>query len=64
VLRAKERAPTPYPSNVFTFGLVVESIHEFGGASMPTWKHCWLLFWNEKRLRKLGETPFDLLMEE
>jgi hypothetical protein len=26
-------APTPSPSNVFTFGLVVESIKEFGGVS-------------------------------
>jgi hypothetical protein len=33
VLRAKERASTFSPSNVFTFGLVVESIKEFEGAS-------------------------------
>jgi hypothetical protein len=33
VLQAKERAPTLYPSDVFTFGLIVESIKEFGGAS-------------------------------
>jgi hypothetical protein len=33
VLRVRERAPTLFPSNVFTFGLVVESIQEFGGAS-------------------------------
>jgi hypothetical protein len=33
VLRIRERAPTPYPFNVFTFRLVVESTKEFGGAS-------------------------------
>jgi hypothetical protein len=33
VLRVKELAPTPSPSVVFTFGLVVESIKELGGAS-------------------------------
>jgi hypothetical protein len=33
VLRAKERAPTPSPSIVFTFGLAVKSIKELGGAS-------------------------------
>ncbi len=33
MLRARERTPTPYPSIVFTFGLVVESIKEFGGVS-------------------------------
>jgi hypothetical protein len=33
MLRAKERAPILSPSIVFTFGLVVESIQEFQGAS-------------------------------
>jgi hypothetical protein len=33
MLRARERTRTPYPSIVFTFGLVVESIKKFGGAS-------------------------------
>jgi hypothetical protein len=33
VLRTRERAPTPFPSVVFTFGFVVESIKEFEGAS-------------------------------
>jgi len=33
ILRAKERAPTPYPLVVFTFGLVIESIKKFKGAS-------------------------------
>jgi hypothetical protein len=28
-----EHTPTPSPSVVFTFGLTVESINEFGGAS-------------------------------
>jgi hypothetical protein len=32
VLRAKERAQTPSPFVVFTFGLIVESIKELGGA--------------------------------
>jgi hypothetical protein len=31
MLQAKERAPTPYPSIVFTFRLVVESTKEFWG---------------------------------
>jgi len=34
VLRAKECTPTPSPSNVFTFGFIVESIKELGGASL------------------------------
>jgi hypothetical protein len=33
MLRIKERAPTPSPSVVFTFGLTVESIEELGGVS-------------------------------
>jgi hypothetical protein len=33
MLRTKERTPTPFPFVVFTFGLIVESIKEFGGAS-------------------------------
>jgi hypothetical protein len=33
VLWARKRAPTPCPSIVFTFGLVIESIQEFGGVS-------------------------------
>jgi hypothetical protein len=32
VLQAKERTPTP-SSDVFTFGLIVESIKELGSAS-------------------------------
>jgi hypothetical protein len=34
VLRAKEHAPTPSSSVVFTFGLPIESIKELGGASL------------------------------
>jgi len=30
MLQTKERTSTPYPSFVFTFGFVVESIKEFG----------------------------------
>jgi hypothetical protein len=36
VLRAKERTRTHYLFVVFTFELVVESIQEFGGASINT----------------------------
>jgi hypothetical protein len=36
MLRTKERAPTPSPFVVFTFGLVIEFIKELGGASL--WK--------------------------
>jgi hypothetical protein len=34
VLRTKECTPTHFPSVVFTFGLAVESIKEFRGASL------------------------------
>jgi len=34
MLRARKRTSTPYPSIVFTLGFVVESIKEFGGASI------------------------------
>jgi hypothetical protein len=34
MLQAKECAPIPSPFVVFTFGLIVESIKELGGASM------------------------------
>jgi hypothetical protein len=34
MLRAKEHTSTPFPSIVFTFGLVVESIKELRGASI------------------------------
>jgi hypothetical protein len=33
MLGARERAPTPSPSVVVTFGLAIESIKEVGGAS-------------------------------
>jgi hypothetical protein len=33
MLQAKEHTPTPSPSVVFTFGIIVESIKELGGAS-------------------------------
>jgi len=40
VLRAKKRAPTPSPFVVFTFGLIIESIKELGGAlGMDMGKH-------------------------
>jgi hypothetical protein len=34
VLQAKKLTPIPYPTAVLTFGLVVEAIKEFGGASI------------------------------
>jgi hypothetical protein len=34
VLRTKECTPTFYPSTIFTFGLTIESIKEFEGASI------------------------------
>jgi hypothetical protein len=40
MLQAKERAPTPCPFAVFTFGLAVESIKEFGGASSKIPEAC------------------------
>jgi hypothetical protein len=39
VLQAKEHAPTPSPSVVFTFGLGVESIKELGGASISVYQY-------------------------
>jgi len=43
MLQARERAPTPFPSIVFIFGLVVESIKELAGVSkmvyQTKWKH-------------------------
>jgi hypothetical protein len=38
-MRAKERAPTPSASVVFTLKLAVESIKELGGASKVMVKH-------------------------
>jgi hypothetical protein len=34
VLQTKEPTPTPYPFVIFTFGFTIESIKEFGGASI------------------------------
>jgi hypothetical protein len=34
MLRARERTPTPFPSTIFIFGLIVESIKELEGASI------------------------------
>jgi len=39
MLRAKERTPAPYPFVAFTFGLAVEFIKKFGGASMVEQRH-------------------------
>jgi len=43
MLRAKKCTPTPYPSIVFIFGLVVESIKKFGGVSLHHFYN-WILF--------------------
>jgi len=37
MLQAKEHAPTPSPSIIFTFGFTVESIKELGGVSIIGW---------------------------
>ncbi len=47
MLQARERNPTPSPSTIFTFGLTVESIKEFGGAS-PS--------------KKWGENIFNIML--
>jgi hypothetical protein len=39
VLRAREHALIPSPFVVFTFGLIVESIKELGGASQINFEH-------------------------
>ncbi len=52
VLRAKERTPTP-PSIIFTLGLIVESIKEFGGASHR-------LFLDRRMLKGLGIDQIEI----
>jgi hypothetical protein len=47
VLQARECTPTLFTSNVFTFGLVVESMKELGGVS---WQM--LEDWSSKYWRK------------
>jgi hypothetical protein len=37
MLQAREHAPTLCPSAIFTFGLALESIKEFGGVSKMMW---------------------------
>jgi hypothetical protein len=50
VLRTKERAPTPLPSVEVTFGFVVESIKELGGASkLNKYKDVCIFFATKKR---------------
>jgi hypothetical protein len=46
VLRARERTPTPFPFVVFTFGLIIESIKELGGASYDIWGYGGMLMKN------------------
>jgi hypothetical protein len=38
MLQVRGCAPTPSPSNVFTFGLTIDSIKELGGASIGVFK--------------------------
>jgi hypothetical protein len=44
VLQAREHAPTPSPYVVFTFGLEVQSLKVFGGASFISYKYTNLWF--------------------
>jgi len=46
MLRAREHTLIPYPSIVFTFGLVVEFIKEFGGASLNAYIIFEILIYN------------------
>jgi hypothetical protein len=39
MLQAKEHAPPPSPFTIFTFGLAIESMKEFGGPSLWTCFH-------------------------
>jgi hypothetical protein len=45
MLQARERTPTPFSSNVFTFELIVESFKEFGGASFGIKLHNNQSYW-------------------
>jgi len=55
VLRAKERAPTPYPSTIFTFRLAIETTKKFGGASIID-NHVLLVQKNLCILKAIGKT--------
>jgi len=44
VLQARECTPTPSPSIVFTFGLVVESIKEFENVSIVALQCAYAIF--------------------
>ncbi len=48
VLRTRERAPTPFPFVVFTFGLTIESIKESRGASQPKYLSIVTFTWDNK----------------
>jgi hypothetical protein len=48
MLQARERAPILSPSVVFTFGLIVDSIKELGGASMESF----LMIKSNERMKK------------
>jgi hypothetical protein len=68
VLWIKERTPTPFPSDVFTFGLTVESIKELGGVSDPVirkssywWEPIWEFEWNLSQTNGKIENNLSLL---
>jgi hypothetical protein len=55
IVRAKERAPTPYPSTIFTFRLAIETTKKFGGASIID-NHVLLVQKNLCILKAIGKT--------
>jgi hypothetical protein len=52
VLQTRERVPTLYPFNVFTFGFIIEFIKEFGSASKKVCDGLELLFYFLKKYEK------------
>jgi len=52
VLRARERASTPFPSIVFTFGLAIKSIKELEGV---------LMFVTEKKMKNVDSKKMSKL---
>jgi hypothetical protein len=48
VLQVRECTPTPSPFIIFTFGLVVDFIKEFIGASIGFEKPCFKTYYNVK----------------
>ncbi len=59
MLRASEHVATPSPSVIFTFGLIVESIKELGGASLILIQHDIQMAFRFL-LYKLTQDPYDV----